>query len=242
MKYENGGDIFPEQLLKQIQKYVSGKPVYIPAGDIKRHWGETSGYKHYLLERNRDIRNKFNSGTSIEVLADEYYLSYESIKKIAYSKKEVFILEYKCTLASAKAYAHEGKIEEWIHQYLLSDGHNKEFSDGLKLFDRYFLGPIKMPLSLFCRCCGPEENMKYRVNSEWFEKHVAELENVIKTVEDMPPLIVNFVDGHFELNDGNHRFEAYQRLEVKEYYMIIWITEKSDYDMFLSKYSEYLGI
>ncbi len=49
MKYQNGKDIFPEDLLKQIQKYVSGKLVYIPSGVNKRGWGETSGYKQYLL-------------------------------------------------------------------------------------------------------------------------------------------------------------------------------------------------
>lgn len=65
MKYENGKDIFPEQLLKQIQKYVSGKLVYIPVNDQKRVWGESSGYKQYLVERNRNIKTKFYAGTSI---------------------------------------------------------------------------------------------------------------------------------------------------------------------------------
>ena len=35
LKYENGRDIFPERLLKQIQKYVSGKLVYIQSSDKK---------------------------------------------------------------------------------------------------------------------------------------------------------------------------------------------------------------
>lgn len=73
LKYENGRDLFPERLLKQIQKYVSGKLVYIPSSDKKRAWGETSGYKQYLIERNRDIKSKFNAGASVEQLADEYY-------------------------------------------------------------------------------------------------------------------------------------------------------------------------
>ena len=166
MKYENGKDIFPEKLLKQIQKYAAGKVVYIPVGETKRPWGETSGYKRFLAERNRDIKAKFKSGIDIEKLADEYYLSVESIRKIVYSKKEVFILDYKCALSSAKEYSAAGKLEEWVHTYLLSDGNNKEFSDGLRLFDRFFIGPVKMPLKLFTRCCGPEENMKYRVTSK----------------------------------------------------------------------------
>ena len=83
MKYKNAKDIFPENLLRQIQKYVSGELIYIPSDTKKKkEWGETSGYRRYLYERNRDIKTKF------------------------------------------------------------SDGHNKAFSDGLKLFDRYWIGPI----------------------------------------------------------------------------------------------------
>ena len=246
LKYENGRDVFPPRLLKQIQKYVSGRLVYIPANDKKRMWGETSGYRQYLLERNRDIKAKFIAGTGIDQLANEYYLSFESIKKIVYSKKEVFIMEYKCTLSSAQDFARHDKLEEWVHTYLLSDGHNKAFSDGLKICDRYFLGPLKMPLSLFKRCCGPEENMQWRINEAWFEKHVNELKETIEHEKDMPPLIAHYLindgktDGEFELNDGNHRLEAYSRLGIKEYYVIIWITQKSEYDLFRSKYSQYL--
>lgn len=246
MKYENAKDIFPEHLLKQIQKYASGKLIYIPTNNQKRAWGETSGYKQYLFERNRDIKAKFHTGVGIEILADEYYLSCESIKKIVYSKKEIFTMEYRCSLTSAQSYAKHNKLEEWVHAYLLSDGHNKDFSDGLKLLDRYFLGPVKMPLSFFSRCCGPEENMKWRINEEWFEEHVEELKTAILKENDMPPLIVHFFvdggnpDGAFELNDGNHRLEAYSRLGTPEYEVIVWITEKEEYELFLSRFSQYL--
>ena len=243
MNYENGKDVFPEELLRQIQKYASGKLVYIPVAEAKKSWGESSGYKQYLAERNRNIKEKFKAGAGIELLADEFYLSCESIKKIVYSKKEELSLDYKCTVSSAQEYASQNKLEEWVHAYLLSDGRNKEFSDGLKLFDRVFLGPVKMPLSLFTRCCGPEESMKWRVNEEWFEKHVADLQAVIRREKDMPPLIVHYLveDGKecFELNDGNHRLEAYRRLGIQEYFVIVWITEKREHESFMKKYSEY---
>lgn len=240
MKYENGKDIFPEKLLKQIQKYAAGKLVYIPSMDKKKEWGETTGYRDYLLKRNSDIKLKFRNGVTILQLADEYCLSYESIRKIVYSRKEIFVMEYKNTLASAVSYARNGKLEEWVHKYLLSDGHNKEFSDGLKIFDRYFLGPIKMPLSLFKRCCGPEEGMQYRISQDGFEKKVNDLKQVIASENDLPPLIVHYVDGEFELNDGNHRLEAYSRLGIEEYFVIVWITEKEEYLSFMGRYSQYM--
>ncbi len=236
MKYENGKDIFPDKLLRQIQKYAAGKLVYIPAGEEKRSWGETSGYRKYLYERNQEIKNKFSQSKEIEQLAAEYHLSYETIRRIVYSKKEEQFMEYKCTLSSAKEYAKYGKTEEWIHAYLLSDGHNKDFSEGLKILDRFFIGPVKMPLDLLSRCCGPEENMKYKIDGDWFEHHVTELMEVIKKEKDMPPLIVHYVEGGFELNDGNHRLEAYARLGITEYNVIIWITEQEEYNEFTCRF------
>lgn len=98
-----------------------------------------------------------------------------------------------------------------------------------------------MPLSLFSRCCGPEEDMKYQVNAEWFEKRVQSLKKTLQSNDDMPPLIVHFVEHGFELCDGNHRFEALTQLGVKEYPVIVWITEKDEYDEFIERYRIYLN-
>ena len=93
-----------------------------------------------------------------------------------------------------------------------------------------------MPLRLLTRCCGPEDTMTYKMDAEWFEKHVLELQKAITQTEDMPPLIVHYVNGGFELNDCNHRLEAYKRLGIEEYYVIVWITEESEYEDFKEKY------
>ena len=53
----------------------------------------------------------------------------ETIKKIIYAKKEDKLLEYRCSLSSAKEYEEAGKIDEWIHTYLYAEGHNQAFSD-----------------------------------------------------------------------------------------------------------------
>lgn len=241
MNYENAADVLPEDLLKRVQKFAAGKLIYVPETIGKRSWGETSGYKQYLEERNQEIKEKFISGTTIENLADEYNLSVESIKKIVYTKSENKELIYKCSLSSAKEFAEAGKLEDWVHSFLISDGHNKAFSDGLKQFDRYYLGPLTMPLSLFSRCCGPEDNIEYQVNAEWFEKRVQSLKKTLQSNEDMPPLIVHYVNQGFELCDGNHRFEALTQLGVKEYPVIVWITEKDEYEKFVERYRIYLN-
>lgn len=59
MNYENAADILPEDLLKRVQKFAAGKLIYVPETTEKRPWGETSGYKQYLTERNQVIKEKF---------------------------------------------------------------------------------------------------------------------------------------------------------------------------------------
>jgi Mor family transcriptional regulator len=88
MRYQKGKLIFPEELLQEIQKYVQGELVYIPnrKGSRKR-WGESSGSRKLLNQRNDDIRRKFIQGETIDQLTQQYCLSHESIKKIVYSKQ-----------------------------------------------------------------------------------------------------------------------------------------------------------
>ncbi|MBM7566006.1 CD3324 family protein [Paenibacillus sacheonensis] len=88
MKYVNADVVFPEELLKEIRKYVKGGLVYIPSpeGDRKK-WGENSGSRAYMVERNDGIRRAFAAGETLDQLSDHYCLSPESIKKIVYAKK-----------------------------------------------------------------------------------------------------------------------------------------------------------
>jgi len=88
MKYVNADTIFPEELLKEIQKYVYGEMVYIPKpASQRKKWGENSGSRIYLKQRNERIRRHFMDGMTIGELSDRYYLSSDSIKKIVYSNK-----------------------------------------------------------------------------------------------------------------------------------------------------------
>lgn len=82
MKYKNAGEILPLELLEQIQTYVHGEYLYIPIYGRKRAWGEKSGSKKELKERNFLIKEKYKNGCSILELAQEYFLSESSIRKI----------------------------------------------------------------------------------------------------------------------------------------------------------------
>ena len=240
MKYRNAKDIFPEKLLKQIQKYVSGETIYIPAGSEKKDWGETSGYQQYLRERNANIKEAFQNGKTISELMDQYSLSYDTIKRIVYSKKEIIMLKYSATLESAMKYGKEEKTDAWVHLFLNEEGRNIAFSDGLKLCDRYYFSPAQFPISMFKRCSGPEEDMKYRVDAGWWEHKISELTKAVGSGEEMPPMIVHYVDGEFELNDGNHRHKVYEDLGIDKAWVIVWITEEEELKDFMCEYGAYV--
>lgn len=87
MNYVKAETILPDKLLKEIQKYIQGEYIYIPSEQSKRKkWGEKSGSREYLRNRNKDIRNKYKNGHNIVDLSEEYFLSIETIKKIVYKK------------------------------------------------------------------------------------------------------------------------------------------------------------
>lgn len=88
MKYVNAESIFPVELLNEIQKYVNGEMVYVPISKgSRKKWGENSGSKTYLNDRNHEIRQQFSVGIKIDQLSDRFFLSRDSIKKIVYLKK-----------------------------------------------------------------------------------------------------------------------------------------------------------
>jgi Mor family transcriptional regulator len=87
MKYVKAEKILPERLLIEIQHYIQGETIYIPKTKKSyRKWGSRSGTRALLDERNSSIRSDFNRGVKIDQLADDYYLSCETIKKIVYKK------------------------------------------------------------------------------------------------------------------------------------------------------------
>lgn len=86
-KYINANAILPDALVKELQKYVQAGYIYIPAKDEQRKsWGELSGYRRALDERNLTIVTEYRAGASMEELACRYCLSVYAIRKIVYQK------------------------------------------------------------------------------------------------------------------------------------------------------------
>ena len=87
MKYKKASDVLPENLLKEVQKYAAGETLYFPKDKERKKWGEVSGTRMFYQERNAEIRQKYLQKMSINHLADEYYLSVETIRKIVFKQE-----------------------------------------------------------------------------------------------------------------------------------------------------------
>lgn len=81
MSYIRAEQILPEELIRAIQQYVSGKSIYIPCKE-KKSWGSQTKTKQFYLTRNAEISLKHRSGLSVKSLAEAYSLSEKSIQRI----------------------------------------------------------------------------------------------------------------------------------------------------------------
>ncbi|WML33646.1 CD3324 family protein [Clostridium sp. OS1-26] len=89
MKHEKAQNILPEDVVELIQQYIDGGYLYIPRKcENKKAWGENSGIKNELKDRNIEIFNSYKTGSSIKMLAEKYYLTEQTIRRIIREEKK----------------------------------------------------------------------------------------------------------------------------------------------------------
>lgn len=87
MKYLSAKKVLPDALVKELQNYVQGGYLYVPVEqEQQKRWGEISGYRKELILRNRQIKQEYQEGVSMECLSERYGLSFYTIRKIIYQK------------------------------------------------------------------------------------------------------------------------------------------------------------
>lgn len=83
MSYIKAQDILPKELISEIQKHIDGQCIYIPKKEEnKKICGQSSKAKEYFMKRNKEIYEKYISGTKVKELALEYFLVDKSIQRI----------------------------------------------------------------------------------------------------------------------------------------------------------------
>lgn len=85
--YRNAAVCLPEELLRQLQRYVGGELLYVPVpAGAKKGWGACSGRRERLEARNADMIRLYKEGVRTEELAERYELSVERVRRICYGK------------------------------------------------------------------------------------------------------------------------------------------------------------
>ena len=71
-----------------MQIYFGGF-LYFPKYKERKNWGESTGAQSFYKQRNKEIKEKYKKKISVDVLALEYNLSVETIRKIIFERRLV---------------------------------------------------------------------------------------------------------------------------------------------------------
>lgn len=83
MGYKRADDVLPENILENLQKYVSGETIYVPKKHKERKkWGSGTGADEKLRLRNEQILEQHQKGIAVKELTRRYYLTEKSIQRI----------------------------------------------------------------------------------------------------------------------------------------------------------------
>lgn len=83
MSYIKAETVLPQNIIEIIQQYIDGENIYIPKKTSNRTgWGEKSGAKKELFKRDSLIYRAYLDGTRADVLAEQFFLSEKSIRRI----------------------------------------------------------------------------------------------------------------------------------------------------------------
>ena len=87
MKYASATEVLPKRLLEEVLRYANGCMLYLPKAEgTRRAWGETTGARRALDERNARIKKEHADGASLYELSERFFLSPDTIRKILYRR------------------------------------------------------------------------------------------------------------------------------------------------------------
>lgn len=132
---------------------------------------------------------------------------------------------------SVRRYAREGKLEEWVHRYLLTGTWaNPGLSAGLKRQKRWWNGPVEIKITDLSRAVGPEPGMEYQVDHDYWITRTSKMAESMSSPLAIPPLIVEYRSGKLSIRDGNTRHGAMSILGWEKCWVVIWYNAESDFE------------
>lgn len=138
-------------------------------------------------------------------------------------------------LASARAAARDGRVAEWVGDFLASPGSdNATLAAALAQQQHWWLGPVKLPISDLTRLAGPEPAVECHIDPDDWEDDVEAMAEEIDDGWEPPPLLAQWSphDGALYIHDGSHRHEALEREGATDAWVIVWFDDPRDRDLF----------
>lgn len=134
----------------------------------------------------------------------------------------------KWTVESAQKADEQGKLREWLIEYLKNEGDNLKLAEAIEeLTKTMTLEPLKMmSLDKMKIMVGPPESKRKWTDKNW-ETNTQKFIKLIQDGWSPPPIILTDYWGEkHAITDGNHRYEAMRQLGYKEYWAIQLVNKK----------------
>lgn len=111
MKYKNAKDIFPDEILREIMKYVDGQYIYIPKKKENNDKVITE-YRQEIDIRNSKIYEHYLIGMKYSEIAKMYCLSEKSVRRIVLNEKKKMKQKQVSVQQVMTKYGIEGDIKQ----------------------------------------------------------------------------------------------------------------------------------
>ena len=140
----------------------------------------------------------------------------------------------KYTVESAREAADRDELGDWVARFLASPGSdNAPLGEKLSQQERWWLGPVLVPLDRLHRLAGPPDApVLCAVDEDYWGDNVDEMEQKVEEGWEPPPVVVTYRDGQLILEDGNHRVESIRRTGTRETWAVIAFDNPQDRNNF----------
>lgn len=138
------------------------------------------------------------------------------------------------TTESARRAADDGRLDEWIAEFLASPGSdNAALGEALTDELRVWIGPVEVRLDRLHRLAGPPGSPALtEVPEDRWRDDVSDLAERVDDGLEPTPVIASWRADHLRLEDGNHRVEALRRAGVDRVQTLIGFVDRAACEAF----------
>lgn len=138
------------------------------------------------------------------------------------------------SVETARDAAGRDELGDWVARFLASPGSdNAPLAEQLSCPPRWWLGPVRLPLVQLHRLAGPPDHpVLCPVDEDDWREDVDDMEQLVDSGWEPPPVIVSYRSGQLVLEDGNHRVESLRQAGERETWAVVGFEDPNERDRF----------